>query len=65
MNQNHAYDVAAASAAYALDVLQEIAALPAGEAYLRLHDLFHTAILAYTNACQGWEAERIPEPSTN
>ena len=60
---NHAYDVAAASASYALDVLQEIAALPAGEAYLRLHDLFHTAILAYVDGQNGWGL--APEPSEN
>ncbi len=63
MIQNHAYDVAAASAAYALDVLQEIAALPAGEAYLRLHDLFHTSILAYVDCQNGWRL--VPEPSEN
>jgi hypothetical protein len=48
MNHQHAYDVAGAAAAYAYNVLPAIAMLPASEAYLRLHDLFYTAILAYS-----------------
>ncbi len=47
MNHQHAYDVAAVSAAYVYNILPAIAALPAAEAYLRLHDLFFNAILAY------------------
>ncbi len=65
MNHQHAYDVAAASAAYAFNVLPQIIALPASDAFLRLHDLFHTAILAYTDPGHGWEPVRVPEPSTN
>jgi hypothetical protein len=42
MIQNRAYDVAAASAADALDVWQGISALPTAEAYLWLYDLLHT-----------------------
>lgn len=56
-------DVAAASAAYALNVLNDIIALPASEVYQRLYDLFRVAILAYTEGGAGWQG--ILEPSSN
>ena len=56
MNHQLAEDVAAASAAYAFNVLQEIMALPAPEAYQRLFELFRVAILAFEDGQSSWFA---------
>jgi hypothetical protein len=63
LNEAHAEDVAAASAAYALGLVEEIGQLPSPEALERLYDLFHTAILAYAECQNGWGLG--PEPSVN
>ena len=63
MNQRHAEDVAAASAAYAFNVLPEISNLPATEFYRRLSELFLTAILAYCECQHSWAIP--PMPSKN
>ncbi len=65
MNHQYAYDVASASAAYTLPLVHDLAAMPPAEAFLRLHDVFYTALLAYADACLGWGEKRVPEPSTN
>jgi hypothetical protein len=63
LNEPHAEDVAAASAAYAWNVIGEIAKLSPIEGFQRLYDLFHTAILAYVESQSGWGLG--PEPSEN
>jgi hypothetical protein len=63
LNETDAEDVSAASAAYALGLIEELAGLPSPEALSRLYDLFHTAILAYAECQTGWGLG--PEPSKN
>jgi hypothetical protein len=63
LNETHAEDVAAASAAYAMNLLAEIAKMPVPEGFERLYGLFYTAILAYTDCRSGWGV--LPEPSEN
>ncbi|HEV3439905.1 MAG TPA: hypothetical protein VG122_21235 [Gemmata sp.] len=61
LNETHAEDVAAASAAYAWNLVEDIARLPPPEGFKRLYDLFHTALLAYAECQNGWG--RGPPPS--
>lgn len=63
MNRKVAEDVAAASAAYAYNLLADISALPAPECYERLNALFLTAIQAYCEFEHGWAIP--PMPSDN
>ncbi len=63
MNRQHAYDVSSAAAAYAYNVLPAILEMSGADAFLRLHDLFFTALLAYAEQPGG--SERVPEPSEN
>jgi hypothetical protein len=63
LNETHAEDVAAASAAFAWNLVGDIARLPPTEGFQRLYDLFHTALLAYVECHNGWRPG--PEPSDN
>ena len=63
LNETHAEDVSAASAAYALGLVAEIASLPSPESLERLYQLFYTALLAYAECQTGWGLG--PEPSEN
>ncbi|HEV3440675.1 MAG TPA: hypothetical protein VG122_25190 [Gemmata sp.] len=63
LNETHAEDVSAASAAYALGLVEEIVKLPSPEALERLYELFYTALLAYAECQNGWGLG--PEPSVN
>jgi hypothetical protein len=63
LNETHAEDICAASAAFAWNVVTEIARLPPPEGFERLYDLFHTALLAYAECQNGWGLG--PEPSEN
>lgn len=58
-----AEDVAAASAACLFNTLPEIMKLSAPEAYARLQEHIHTAILAYADGLINWGFP--PEPSDN
>ncbi len=57
-----AEDVAAASAAYLVNVLPEIIKLPASQMFERLKTHFSTAFLAYSEGLENWG---FPEPSEN
>lgn len=61
--EEHAEDVAAASAAYAWNLIADIAKLPPPEGFKRLYDLFHTALVAFVECQSGWGLG--PEPSVN
>ena len=56
-------DVSAASAAYTVNLLPEIARLPPAEAYERLRLLFEASLAAYADATDGWGL--LPPPSQN
>ncbi len=60
LNETHAEDVAASSAAYAWNLLEEISKLPPSEGFKRLYDLFHTAIQAYTECLHNWRLAQEP-----
>ena len=63
LNETHAEDIASCSAAYAWNLLGEISKLSPSEGFLRLYDLFHTAIQAYTECQHNWGLGQ--EPSKN
>jgi hypothetical protein len=63
LNEIHAEDVAAASAAYVYNLLPELAKLSPPEGFRRLYDLFHTAIVAYVESQCNWGLRS--EPSKN
>ena len=63
LNETAADDVAAASAAYAFNLIVDIAQLPPPEGFRWLYDLFHTALVAYVECQNGWGLG--PEPSRN
>jgi hypothetical protein len=63
LNEADAADVAAASAAFAWNLVAEIARLPPPEGFKRLYELFYTALLAYAECRSGWG--RGLEPSEN
>lgn len=56
MNANLASDVAAASAAYLLTVLDEILKLPARDRCERLAVHFEAALVAFEDGKKGWES---------
>ena len=63
MNQNHAEDVAAASAALLWNILPDIVKLPACEGYARLQEHLEACIFAYRESLSGFGLP--PEPSDN
>jgi hypothetical protein len=63
LNETHAEDVAAASAAYTWNLLAGIVKLSPPEGFERLYYLFYTALQAYADWQIGWGS--LPEPSKN
>ena len=55
--EEQAQDVAAASAAYLIDILPELLQLSPPEQFRRLADHFETSILAYCDAVRGFAPE--------